>query len=289
MKRFDYVFGTKDEYMYSLWIEDPDSTVLKQMASILAASFVVLLLLGWLFYYLMHTIWKQKTLEEMKNDFINNMTHEFKTPLAVSYAAIDSLLVTEKINNKEYREKYLNIAKDRINHLSGLVEQILSMSKDSKRNIEMNPEKIELKEMVESIVRQQKLTVQKSVEFDIQIVPDNLTLNFDRMHLANILNNLIENSIKYSDESVKITLKLAYIEGKKVKISIEDNGIGIDSEKQKNVFDKFYRAPTGDRHNVKGYGLGLFYVKETLEQVGGTVSVKSKPGKGSVFTICIPQ
>lgn len=289
MIKFDYVFGNNHEYCYRLWIVNPESTVLKQMAGILTASFVVLLLLGWLFYYLMHTIWRQKTLEEMKNDFINNMTHEFKTPLSVSYAAVDSLLLTEKANNKEHRDRYLNIAKDQINHLSGLVEQILSMSRDSKRNIEMNPEKIRLKEMVESIVRQQKLTAKKQIEFDIQIDPEDLMVNFDRMHLANILNNLIENSVKYSNESVTVSVKSFYTNGKDVQISIEDNGIGIDSEKQKNIFDKFYRVPTGDKHNVKGYGLGLFYVKETLERVKGVICVKSKPGKGSVFTINIPQ
>ncbi len=289
MIAFDYPFGSRDEYNYRLWIDNPNSAVLKQMAGILTASLLVLLLLGWLFYYLMHTIWRQKTLEEMKSDFINNMTHEFKTPLSVSYAAVDSLLVTDKANDKKHRDKYLNIAKDQINHLSGLVEQILSMSRNNRQRVEMVPEKIDLKEMSQSIARQQGLAAKKQIEFDIQTDPDELVVYFDRMHLANILNNLIGNSIKYSGESVKITIKSFYINGKDIQISVEDNGIGIDPEKQKNIFDKFYRVPTGNKHQVKGYGLGLFYVKETLERSGGSVYIKSKPGKGSVFTIYIPQ
>ncbi len=286
---FDHVFGSNDQYLYRLYIENPNSEVIRQMVGILMASMIVLLLLAFLFYYLMHTIWRQKTLEEMKDDFINNMTHEFKTPLSVSYAAVDALLITEKGGDKEQRDKYLNIAKDQIDHLTGLVEQILAMSRESKQNVDMNPEKIELKYMVESIIRQQSLAAKKRIEFDVCITPDDLIVVFDRMHLANVLNNLIENSIKYSGDMVKIRVEAESTPGKEVKISVIDNGIGVDAEKQKNLFDKFYRVPTGDKHNVKGYGLGLFYVKETMERAGARVSVKSKPGEGAAFTIQIPQ
>ncbi len=289
LKSYNYTFGAKNAYVYRLWIDNPSNMIVKQMAWIFAVSFFVLLLLACLFYLLMRTIWKQKTLEEMKNDFINNMTHELKTPLSVSYAAIDSLLVTEKANDKEHRDKYLTIAKDQISHLTGLAEQILSMSRDSKRNVELHPEEIKLKEMLESIIRQQALTAKKNIEFETQIDPDGMIIVFDRMHLANILNNLIENSIKYSNSSVHILIEAYFVNGKDIEISIKDNGIGIDSERQKHIFDKFYRVPTGDKYNVKGYGLGLFYVKEILGRVGGSIYVKSKFGKGSVFTIHLPQ
>lgn len=284
--KYDYFFG--NEYTYRLWIDNPYTMLFRQMTGILLASLVILLLLACLFYLLAHTIWRQKTLEEMKSSFINNMTHELRTPLSVSYAAIDSLLVTSKANNKEHRDKYLVIAKDQISHLSELTEQIFSMSYHSKNDMSFNPEKIELKEMIESIFCQQSLTTKKKVVFEIQIEEDFMVI-FDRMHLANILNNVIENSIKYSGSIVNIVIGACFINASKVEIRIEDKGVGIEPEKQKYIFDKFYRVPTGDTHNVKGYGLGLFYVKKTLEQVGGSISLKSRFSEGSTFTIILPQ
>ena len=278
---YDYVFNMDDRNAYRLTIENPNSQVIKQMTGILIASGIILILLGWLFYYLINTIWRQKTLEEMKNDFINNMTHEFKTPLSVSYAAIDALLESRKSDDREHRNKYLNIAKERILHLSGLVEQILSMSRENK--IELYPEKIVLADMLESIVHQQKQTAAKPIEFEVSILPQDITIWFDRVHFANILNNIIENSIKYSFDSVKIKIS-AHI-NKNIVITIEDNGIGINSENIKHIFEKFYRVPTGNKHDVAGYGLGLFYVKETLEKQNCSISAKSDLGKGTVFQL----
>lgn len=289
MKSYDYIFRNENEHAYRLWINNPNPLVILQMSGMLMTSFVVILLLVWLFYYFMRTIWRQKTLEEMKDDFINNMTHELKAPLAVSYAAIDSLLVTDKTESKDHRDRYLNIAKDQINHLSDLTEQILSMSRESGQNMQMNPEIIELETMIEAIIRQQSLTAGRQIESHINIEPADLTVVFDRLHLANILNNVIENSIKYSELDVRIAIRAHNTNGNQMEICITDNGLGIDLERQKHIFDKFYRVPTGDRHNVKGFGLGLFYVKETLRRAGGDITVRSKPGKGSIFSIRIPQ
>ena len=285
-KKFDFLYDLNGVHAYRLYIKNPNRQVLAQMGGIIATSVVIFALLIYVFAYLLKTIRKLQTEEELKTNFTNNMTHELKTPIAVSYAAIDALLIADKPASAERQKKYLNIAKEQMSHLSGLVEQILSMSRSDNQQIKIKTELINLEEIVSGLIEKLTLVADKKIELETQFNPPALVA--DKLHLSNILNNLMENGIKYSDNPVHLVISTRK-EGDTIAISVEDNGTGIDTKYQKRIFDKFYRVPTGNRYNAQGFGLGLFYVKEMTEKHGGTVEVKSYPGKGSVFTIKIPQ
>ena len=250
-----------------------------------------LIVLAFSFWFLIRTILKQKTLEEMKSDFTNNITHELKTPIAVAYAANDALLNFNQAEEKAKRDKYLRICQEQLQRLSGLVEQILSMSMERRRTFRLHPEEFAIRDILETLIEQHKLKAESSVHISVDIEPEDLSVLADRTHFSNIISNLIDNAIKYShgEAEVAIHCRKVTVEGQneQTEISVSDHGIGIAPEKQKHIFDKFYRVPTGNLHDVKGYGLGLFYVKTMIEKHGGSVSVKSELGKGSTFTIRI--
>ncbi len=285
---YEYPFDANNQYAYRLYLKNSNKQVIQQMSGILATSIVIFFLLIYIFIYLLKTIRRMQTEEELKTDFTNNMTHELKTPLAVSYAAVDALLVSERPGPTEKQRKYLTIAKEQMMHLTGLVERILAMSRKDNRQLELNRETVLVKELVDSLTDQFHVVSGKNVHFTVDVQPPELTAHADKTHLYHVFNNLIENGIKYSDEPGSIAIQ-ARKEGSHIIITVADQGIGIDSHHQKRVFDKFYRIPAGNRHNVKGYGLGLFYVKEMIEKHGGTIHLKSHPRKGSVFTINLPQ
>ena len=288
--QYDYAFNLHNSQHYRLTIEPIDMIVLRQMSGILITSFIILVILSFAFWFLIHTILKQKTLEEMKSDFTNNITHELKTPIAVAYAANDALLNFSQAEEKAQRDKYLNICQEQLQRLSGLVEQILSMSMERRKTFCLYPEELHIQEILEPLIEQHKLKADKPVRISVDINPDGMTVLADRTHFSNILSNLIDNAIKYSHEKAEIDIHCRTVRtgtNEQAEISVTDQGIGIALEKQRHIFDKFYRVPTGNLHDVKGYGLGLFYVKTMTERHGGSVSVKSETGKGSTFTIKI--
>lgn len=288
-RQYNYSFDLHNHQSYRLWMEPVTRLVLKQMSGILITSFVILIILSFAFWYLIRIILRQKTLEEMKSDFTNNITHELKTPIAVAYAANDALLNFNQAEDKVQRDKYLGICQEQLQRLSGLVEQILSMSMERRKTFRLHPEEIKVCEVIEKLVEQHKLKADKPVEFSIDIEPADLTVVADRTHLTNIISNLIDNAIKYSCGKAEVDVRCRRIDspeqGWQTEISVSDHGAGIPPEKLKHVFDKFYRVPTGNLHDVKGYGLGLFYVKTLTEKHGGTVTVESKPDEGSTFTL----
>ena len=231
----------------------------------------------------------------MKEDFTHNITHELKTPIAVAYAANDALLNFNGAENLTKRQNYLQIIQAQLKQLSGLVEQILSMSMEQRKNFRLNYELVELRPMLENLISQHRLKADKPAEFKL-IMKEDIILHADRLHLYNVISNLIDNAIKYSDEKAYICISATRCNGScnsscnaHVTLKIQDKGIGIPTDKQKHLFNKFYRVPTGNLHNVKGYGLGLYYVKTMIEQHKGTVSVESITGKGSTFTLQIPE
>ncbi|WP_279120962.1 sensor histidine kinase [Bacteroides acidifaciens] len=284
--RYDYDFNMSRSQRYQLVFEPVDSLVWKHMTGILTTSFIILLILGFSFWFLIRTLLRQKTLEEIKSDFTNNITHELKTPIAVAYAANDALLNFNQAEEKTKRDQYLRICQEQLQRLSSLVEQILSMSMERRKTFRLHPEEVNLKELIVSLVEQHQLKADKPAQITLEIEPETLTIVVDRTHFSNIISNLIDNAVKYSKERADITIRCRQTE-QTVTISIADRGIGIPLDKQKHIFDKFYRVPTGNLHNVKGYGLGLFYVKSMVEKHGGTITVKSEPGKGSIFTITL--
>ena len=285
-KDFDLSYGEEGEgKIYRLTMEPLTLAILRKMAGIIAASLILFFILAFSFWFLIHTMLKQKSLEEMKSDFTNNITHELKTPVAVAYAANDALLNFDAGNDPEKRREYLEISQGQLEKLEGMIEQILSMSMESRKTFELKRETIELEPLLQKLADQHILSAGKPCDIHID-VEDGLVLDADRFHLSNILSNLIDNAIKYSGESVHIDITAkATDEG--VEIRVRDNGIGIAPEKQKHIFDKFYRVPTGNIHDVKGYGLGLYYAKTMVEKHGGTIEVSSTPGKGSEFILTL--
>lgn len=287
---YQYAFSSSEHDVYRLTTEPLGNLVLRQMAGILTTSLVILLILGFSFWYLIRTILRQKTLEEMKSDFTNNITHELKTPIAVAYAATDALLNFHQADDPGKRERYLRICQEQLSRLGGLVEQILSMSMERRKTFRLRLEEIRLADLLPSLVELHKLKADKPVHITLDIVPEDLTVTADRTHLANIVSNLLDNAVKYSRDRADITVRCRRTEtdGRTwAEINVADHGIGIARDRQPHVFDKFYRVPTGNLHEVKGYGLGLFYVKTMVEKHGGTVEVKSEPDKGSEFIVRI--
>ena len=275
-----YVYDWTDYGRYELTIEPTTGLVWREMAGILTASGLIVLLLGLAFYLLIKTILKQRTLDEMKTDFTNNITHELKTPIAVAYAANDALLNFGEQASEQKRHHYLNLCQQQLERLSGMVEQILSMSMERRRQFKLNIEAVDIASLLQPIIEQQQLKADKPVIITTHIEPEGLTFQADRSHMSNILNNLIDNAIKYSPDEARVEITAS-----PGSISVTDHGTGIAPDKLPHIYDKFYRVPTGDVHDVKGYGLGLFYVKTMVEKHGWSINVTSTKGKGTTFTI----
>lgn len=264
---------------YDVYVSPQYKSVLNKMWGIIIPFIALLIIFSFLSLYLTGLIKKMKTLEQMKDDFTHNMTHELKTPVAVAYSAADSMLRYYDQSDEARNKQFLKIIMQRLSYLSGMIENILSMSMERFKTMKLNIEEVALKPIVEDISGMMELKAAKPIEIDIDI-PDNLSIQADSLHLGNILSNLIDNALKYSGDSVHIIIK-----ADAHSITISDNGIGIDKENLPFIFDKFYRVTSGDRYEVGGYGLGLFYVKQIVGLMGWDIDVASKPGQGTVFTI----
>lgn len=285
---FSYLFDQENKYAYKVHMASLTGIVLRQMSGILISTFLIILLLGLAFWYLIRTVMQQKTLEEMKDDFTNNMTHELKTPIAVAFSAADTLLNFRQGENREKREKYLRICVEQLAHLNGLVEQILSISMEKRKAMKIRKEQIEVKAIIHQQTSLHQLKSDKEITFIISIEPEDMTMYADSLHLNNIIGNLVDNAIKYSADKAVIEIS-AYQEKEFSVLVIKDNGIGIAPANLQHIFEKFYRVPSGNLHNIKGYGLGLFYVKQVIEKHKGQISAKSVLNKGTAFTLKLPK
>jgi two-component system, OmpR family, phosphate regulon sensor histidine kinase PhoR len=266
--------------------EAPVPYILKQMLWILVGSLALLLLTTTCFLYMMRTILKQKKLSEVKNDFINNMTHELKTPIATVYAAVEAMQNFNALNDQRKTHNYLDISKQELQRLSDLVEKVLHIASEEKEDFDLFLEETDLNDLVENIITNHQLKTAKPVNFHFAPLHEPV-VNVDRTHLSNAISNLVDNAIKYSREKADITIHLKS-SGGRVVVSVKDQGIGIPKLYRENIFEKFFRVPTGNLHNVKGFGLGLSYVKKIVEKHEGIISVISEPDKGSEFIIDIP-
>lgn len=284
--RYQHIYDIHNEYAYVVYTESVTSIVMKQMGGILSSSFIILIVLGVSFWFLISTIMEQKTLDEMKSDFTSNITHELKTPISVAYAANDALLNFNQAEDKSKRDKYLAISQEQLQKLSGLVEQILSMSMEHRKGFRLNVENVHINPLVNSLIEQHKLKSDREIDIEAEFECDDIYIKTDRIHFSNIISNLIDNAIKYSKKEIFVRV-CCRTKGDKMEITVSDRGIGIAAEKRKHIFEKFYRVPTGKLHDVKGYGLGLFYVRTMADELGGSIFVESEPGKGSIFRLLI--
>lgn len=282
MWEIDYSIVSGAPVRYKAYMSPPLGAILRQTAGVVVTMALIMVMLAFAFYYLIHTVVKLRSIEEMKDDFTNNMTHELKTPIAVAYSANDTLLNCGKHYNAERRERYLKMALEQLTKLSELVERILSMSMERRKSLTLEREVIILKPFLEAIAEAQRLRAGKDARISINVNPDTLEIKGDPTHLANVINNLVDNAIKYSGENVEIA-----IEADSRHISVSDTGNGIPAKAIPYIFNKFYRVPSGNRQDVRGYGIGLYYVKTIVEKMGWSIDVKSSVGKGSVFMINI--
>ena len=280
-----YVFRFTDDQKkaYRVTVAGVDGLIMKNMAGILVGSLMIFLLLAFVFWYLVRTVRNLRTLDEMKSDFTNNITHELKTPIAVAYAANDAMLNFDMANDAEKSRKYLTISQQQLKRLSGLVEQILSMSMERRKTMKLEIEEVSLRAVVEPLIAQHQLKTRKKLDMAMDI-PEGLTVRADRGHLSTMISNLIDNAIKYSTDEAVVRIRATKVDNQVV-IAVSDQGIGIAADKQKYIFDKFYRVPHGNLHEVKGYGLGLYYVKSMMDKFHGRVEVKSELNKGTTFKL----
>ena len=262
--------------------------ILQTMWLMLTGSGILVLVIIFSFYYTVSTILKQKKLSDIKNDFINNMTHELKTPISTVSLASEMLGDSSMEKSKDQVSHYVRIIKEENQRLGLLVENILQTAVLDKGQFKLRPQEVDVHEIIDRAISNIRLQVEKrGGEIHLEKNAKENILMADRVHLTNIIYNLVDNALKYSEEKPTIKITTENINGG-IQISVSDNGIGISKENQKKIFETFYRVPTGNIHNVKGFGLGLSYVKAAVEKHGGTVSVESEIGKGSTFKIYIP-
>ncbi len=253
-----------------------------QWLLILSVVFTLIILLA--FYMTIRTILRQKKVSEIKNDFINNMTHELKTPIATISLATDALSRTLS----ESASGFTKIIKQESERMHKHVEHILQMARIDKNEFKLTTENIDLNEFVQDVSDNQELRVnEKGGSLRVNPTQSKLCVNADRDHFANVLYNLVDNAIKYTEKEPEIDINIAKNDGYALVI-VRDNGIGMSKDTQKHIFDKFYRASTGNVHNVKGFGLGLSYVKAVMQHHNGDIFVRSELNKGSEFTLKLP-
>lgn len=276
---FKIVINPNENIYYKAYITPLTHHILSQMMGVIVTTFLLIVAFAAAFRYLFRSVSKLRTIEEMKDDFVSNMTHELKTPISIAYSANDALLNYDTANDPGKKEAYLTIAMKQLNRLGELVENILAMSMERRKGMTFKPEKIKLPSFIEEIAEAQRMRGGKDISIEVKS-SGNITVTADKSHLSNVLNNLIDNAIKYSGESVSICIKI-----NPGNIEVADNGIGIPSKNLPYIFDKFYRVPQGNRQDVRGYGIGLYYVKHILEKMGWSISVKSQEGQGSTFTV----
>ena len=278
---FSLCFNPESDMFYRAYMTPITRHILSQMFGVIVTVFLLMTSFTIAFWYLFRTVSRLRTIEEMKDDFVGNMTHELKTPIAIAYSANDALLNYDTANDQQRKVTYLNIANKQLRRLGELVENILAMSMERRKTMKLKPETILLRPFVEEIATAQRMRGEKDIVINVN-VDENVSIEADKTHLSNILNNLIDNAIKYSGDNVAIT-----ISGNGREISLADNGIGIPAKSIPYLFNKFYRVPHGNRQDVRGYGIGLYYVKSMLDKMGWNIDVRSKEREGSVFTIKI--
>lgn len=277
----------KPQYL-AVFFPSQDSYLLRSMWSMLLVSLVFMLALIFSFYYTISTIFRQKKLSEIKNDFISNMTHEFKTPISTISLACEVLNDKTIEKSPERVNNYVKMIGDENKRLSLLVENILQTAILDKGQLKLKINSIDIHTLIEQTITNIKLQVEnKDGEITTELNAKKHVINADRVHVTNIVFNLIDNALKYSEGRPVIKIKTRS-DAEGIFISVQDNGIGISKENQKRIFDTMYRVPTGNIHNVKGFGLGLSYVKAVIDKHGGSIHVSSEPGRGSTFTVYLP-
>lgn len=274
---------------FALAFDKPDGYIFNKIIPEILFSLFLFTITTLAFFFIYKNLRDQQQLTEVKNDLIANITHELKTPIATVGVAIEALLNFGALEDPKRTKEYLEISQQELNRLSILVDKVLNTSLFEKGDIPLKSESINLKLLVQGVLNSMKLQFQnKDAVINFVSKGDEFTIKGDKIHLTSVVYNLIDNALKYSPLSPKLNINL---EAKAAQIifQVKDNGLGIPKEFQTKIFDKFFRVPTGNAHNIKGHGLGLNYVKKVIEKHGGQIAVYSKQGQGTEFIISLPN
>lgn len=281
--------ATKNGLELNMILPGKKQFLLQEMGLLFITSVILIIIVLVLFWRTIMSLIREKKISEHTTDFLNNMTHEFKTPLTNIALAGKMIGKESSSGNEEKIKHYSGIILEENEKLRLQVEQVLSMTALERGEIPVRKEELDLHELIEHTI--------KSISIQIENLKGELTLNLkaehavimgDKSHLTNAINNLIDNAIKYSKDRPKITVQ-TFNSGQNIIVTVSDSGIGINKEYQKKVFDKFFRVPTGNVHDVKGFGLGLAYIKKIVELHNGTIVLQSEPGRGTTFAITFPN
>ncbi len=276
-----------EEYLIII-VPHQKNIILREITWFILGAVLFTLIITTAFFVTIRTLIRQKKLSEIKSDFINNMTHEFKTPLATISLAVDALKNEKVSTDKEKGNYFISVIKEENKRMNKQVETILQAALLDKQEIQLNLKLFDAHKMIQTAVQNIELPIaEKGGKLEIQLGAEKHMILADEVHFTNVINNLLDNAVKYSKENLLIRLTTSN-HGNHLKIRIEDNGIGMNKETLSRIFEKFYRAHTGNIHNVKGFGLGLSYVKTMVDAHKGHIKAESSPGKGTVFMLSFP-
>lgn len=284
------LFPSSNEQIARLYIDFPStgSFLWSGMWLHLLSTFIFTSIVLFCFYYTIKVIVEQKKLSEMKNDFLNNMTHEFKTPIATISIATGTIKKWLDKGQPDRALRFVNIIEEENKRMNSQVGKVLQMARIDKREFKLNLEEVYGEDVLLNAAEKIAMQVeQKGGEVRLELEATNSVIEADETHFTNIVHNLLDNANKYSPENPVITIRSSN-RSAGFQFEIEDNGLGISKEARKHIFDKFYRVPTGNLHDIKGFGLGLSYVQAIVTAHGGTIEVKSELGKGSTFIVWMP-
>jgi two-component system, OmpR family, phosphate regulon sensor histidine kinase PhoR len=277
-----------DEMVLGAWFPDERNRAMNSISGWLLTCFILLTVLVFGFIFTIYSFLRQKKISEMKSDFVNNITHEFKTPIATISLASEMLLNPSVLSSETKARKYACIIYDENIRLRNQVENVLQLATLDRGAFNLNYKSIDIHQLIHKVAESFQLLVkEKNGSVKLLLNATNHQSYVDSMHIENIISNLLDNANKYSPGIPDITIH-TFNRNDHIVVAVEDKGIGISKENQKRVFRKLYRVHTGNLHDVKGFGLGLYYVKRLIEAHNGNVNLHSEPGKGSLFEISLP-
>lgn len=275
----------EDQFVLGVFFPGKTGFVISRMQVYILLSALFMLVIVASFWFIVYILLQQKKLSHIKNDFVNNMTHELKTPISTISVATEMLMKDNVAGDQKKTRRYAQIIFDENTRLRNQVEQVLQVARLERNDFKLNLEKTDVHQVLEEVIGRFELTVsQRDGKLIKRFNAAKTLLVADKNHLAGVFYNLLDNANKYSLEKPIITVS-TISNRRGIKIVIEDQGIGMAEDQLSQIFKKFQRIPTGDLHNVKGFGIGLYYVKNIVEAHGGSIKVTSKPGKGSTFSL----
>ncbi len=284
----EVTLGFRNPVTYRLLVHNKNAFIFKRISGAILLSLFLVAFTALSFSLLYRNLLRQNRLADIKNDFISNITHELKTPIATVSVAIEALRNFNANLDAQRTKEYLDISSNELQRLTLLVDKVLKLSMFEKKEIELQYEVLDMKDIIEEVSSSLRLQFEK-YHAQVNICSEGDTiLEGDRLHLVSVVFNLLDNAIKYSSDAPKIDVKMKG-NNNKVDLIIKDSGIGIPDEYKGKIFEKFFRVPTGNLHNAKGYGLGLSYVAHVVNKHNGTIHVESIPGDGSKFVISLPK